>query len=105
MHQPVKLFVKLCVTGKIKQKSHDTNKDSAMTSDSYDDHELDELYSEAVKLVTESRIASVSAVQRHFKIGYNRSSTIIETMETDGIVSSAGSSGKRIVLAPPPVVP
>jgi S-DNA-T family DNA segregation ATPase FtsK/SpoIIIE len=54
-----------------------------------------------VKFVTESRIASISAIQRKFKIGYNRSSNIIEAMEADGIVSCAGSNGTRIVLAPP----
>lgn len=57
-----------------------------------------------MKFVTESREVSISAVQRKFKIGYNRSSTIIEAMEADGIVSSAGSDGKRFVLAPPPVM-
>jgi len=56
-----------------------------------------------VKLVTESRSASVSAVQRKFKIGYNRSSTIIEAMEAEGIVSSAGLNGTRTVLAPLPM--
>jgi S-DNA-T family DNA segregation ATPase FtsK/SpoIIIE len=77
---------------------------SAITLDSDNHPELDELYAEAVKFVTESRIASVSAVQRKFKIGYNRSSTIIEAMEAEGIVSCAEPHG-RVVLASPPVLP
>ena len=76
---------------------------SAISSDSDNNPEIDELYSEAVKFVTESRIASVSALQRRFKIGYNRSSTIIEAMEAEGIVSCAEPHGRRIVLAPPPM--
>lgn len=85
---------------KFKQKSHGNNEFSTI-SDSYNNPELDDLYAEAVKFVTESRIASISAIQRKFKIGYNRSSNIIEAMEADGIVSCAGSNGTRIVLAPP----
>jgi S-DNA-T family DNA segregation ATPase FtsK/SpoIIIE len=77
---------------------------SAITIDSFNDPEIDDLYAEAVKFVTESRIASVSAVQRRFKIGYNRSSTIMETMEAEGIVSCSELHGRRIVLAPPPVL-
>ena len=83
---------------------HDSNKESAITIDSYNNPEIDELYSEAVRFVTESRIASVSAVQRKFKIGYNRSSTIIEAMEAEGIVSSAEPHGRRVVLAPSPAL-
>jgi DNA segregation ATPase FtsK/SpoIIIE-like protein len=78
---------------------------SAITIDSLIDPELDDLYSEAVRFVTESRIASVSAVQRRFKIGYNRSSTIIEAMEAEGIVSCSEPHGRRVVLAPPTVLP
>lgn len=83
----------------------DFNEVSAITLHSENDPELDGLYSEAVKFVTESRIASVSAVQRKFKIGYNRSSTIIEAMEAEGIVSCAEPHGRRFVLAPVPVLP
>ena len=82
---------------KFKQKSHGNNEFSIVTNDS----DNDDLYAEAVRFVTESRIASISAIQRKFKIGYNRSSSIIEAMEADGIVSCAGSNGTRIVLAPP----
>ena len=65
--------------------------------------ESDALYDEAVMFVTESRKASISSVQRRFKVGYNRAATIIEAMEGAGIVSSAESNGSRVVLAPPPV--
>lgn len=65
--------------------------------------ETDALYDEAVAFVTESRKASISSVQRRFKVGYNRAATMIEDMEAAGIVSPAESNGSRVVLAPPPV--
>ncbi len=65
--------------------------------------EFDPLYDEAVRFVTESRKASISSVQRRFKVGYNRAATIIEAMETAGVVSTAENNGTRVVLAPPPV--
>jgi len=61
------------------------------------------LYDEAVQFVTETRKASISSVQRRFKVGYNRAATMIEDMEAAGVVSSAESNGSRVVLAPPPV--
>ncbi len=67
------------------------------------DAESDALYDEAVQFVTESRKASISSVQRRFKVGYNRAATMIESMEAAGVVSPAESNGSRIVLAPPPV--
>jgi len=67
------------------------------------DSESDALYDEAVQFVTESRKASISSVQRRFKVGYNRAATMIEDMEAAGIVSAAESNGSRVVLAPPPV--
>jgi S-DNA-T family DNA segregation ATPase FtsK/SpoIIIE len=76
---------------------------SAISSDSYNDPEFDDLYAEAVRFVTESRIASVSAVQRRFKIGYNRSSNLLDVMEADGIVSCSEPHGTRTVLASPPM--
>ena len=75
---------------------------SAITLDSDNHPELDDLYAEAVRFVTESRIASVSAVQRRFKIGYNRSSNLLDVMEASGIVSCAEPHGRRVVLAPLP---
>lgn len=67
------------------------------------DAESDALYDEAVQFVTESRKASISSVQRRFKVGYNRAATMIESMEAAGVVSPAESNGSRVVLAPPPV--
>ncbi len=67
------------------------------------DAEQDALYDEAVQFVTESRRASISAVQRRFKIGYNRAARLVEAMEAAGVVSSMGTNGAREVLAPPPV--
>jgi len=64
--------------------------------------ELDVLYDEAVKIVTESGKASISYVQRRLKIGYNRAARMIEEMEASGVVSSMQSNGQREVLAPPP---
>ncbi|MEA2118187.1 DNA translocase FtsK [Halovibrio sp. HP20-50] len=68
-----------------------------------DDAEQDALYDEAVQFVTETRKASISAVQRRFKIGYNRAARLVETMEGAGVVTSMGTNGAREVLAPPPV--
>ena len=66
------------------------------------DGDYDPLYDEAVAFVTESRKASVSSVQRKFKIGYNRAARLVEQMEADGVVTSPGHNGNREVLAPPP---
>ncbi|HOP17849.1 MAG TPA: DNA translocase FtsK, partial [Gammaproteobacteria bacterium] len=63
----------------------------------------DPLFDEAVNIVTESRRASVSGVQRRLKIGYNRAARLVEEMERIGIVTSADERGNREVLAPPPV--
>jgi len=65
--------------------------------------ELDPLYDEALKIVTESRRASISLVQRRLKIGYNRAARIMEEMEAAGVVSTMDQNGTREVLAPPPV--
>jgi S-DNA-T family DNA segregation ATPase FtsK/SpoIIIE len=67
-----------------------------------DDGESDPLFDQAVAFVTESRKASVSGVQRRFRIGYNRAARLVEQMEMSGIVSGAGHNGNREVLAPPP---
>ena len=66
------------------------------------DPEQDPLYDEAVKIVTESRKASISGVQRRLKIGYNRAARMIEAMEAAGLVGPLQSNGSREVLAPPP---
>ncbi|WP_346015673.1 DNA translocase FtsK 4TM domain-containing protein [Rheinheimera sp. 1928-s] len=67
-----------------------------------DEGESDPLFDQAVAFVTESRKASVSGVQRRFRIGYNRAARLVEQMEMSGIVSGAGHNGNREVLAPPP---
>jgi S-DNA-T family DNA segregation ATPase FtsK/SpoIIIE len=64
--------------------------------------DLDSLYDEAVSIVTETRKASISYVQRRLKIGYNRAARMIEEMENSGVVSQVQSNGSREVLAPPP---
>ncbi|EJP6252146.1 DNA translocase FtsK [Salmonella enterica] len=64
--------------------------------------ELDALFDQAVNFVTQKRKASISGVQRQFRIGYNRAARIIEQMEAQGIVSAQGNNGNREVLAPPP---
>ena len=66
------------------------------------DGEQDELYDQAVRIVTESRRASVSGIQRRLKIGYNRAARMVEEMERAGVVGELQSNGSREVLAPPP---
>lgn len=66
------------------------------------DTEQDPLYDEAVRIVTESRRASISGIQRRLKIGYNRAARMVETMEAAGVVGPQESNGNREVLAPPP---
>ena len=64
--------------------------------------ERDELYDQAVQIVTESRRASISGIQRRLKIGYNRAARMIEEMEAAGVVTEMQSNGMREVIAPPP---
>jgi len=59
------------------------------------------LYDKAVRIVTETRRASISGVQRHLRIGYNRAARLIEQMERDGVVSGPEHNGNRTVIAPP----
>lgn len=68
-----------------------------------EDAEQDALYDEVVQFVTETQRASISSVQRRFKIGYNRAARLVDAMESAGVVSPMGSNGAREVLAPPPV--
>lgn len=82
--------------------------ENAASSNGFDDTEgntedIDPLYDEAVRFVTETRKASISSVQRRLKVGYNRAARLIEEMERTGIVSAMESNGVRDVLAPPPV--
>ncbi|MGR9072711.1 MAG: DNA translocase FtsK [Gammaproteobacteria bacterium] len=75
---------------------------SGLGFNGFDDNESDSLYDEAVRFVTESRKASISSVQRRFKIGYNRAARMIEDMESAGVVSPPETNGSREVLAPAP---
>ena len=68
-----------------------------------DTEDIDPLFDDAVRIVTESRRASVSGVQRRLKIGYNRAARLVEEMERIGIVTTADNKGNREVLAPPPI--
>ena len=85
----------------ITQSSEDSDFLSAST-DLGEGEGDDALYDEAVKFVTESRKASISAVQRKLRIGYNRAARMIESMEAAGVVSEMGHNGSREVIAPPP---
>ncbi len=76
---------------------------SSPSSFSSEEGDTDELYDQAIVVVTEARKASISLVQRRLKIGYNRAARLIEQMEAQGVVSSVQSNGTREVLAPPPV--
>ncbi|MBT8419229.1 MAG: DNA translocase FtsK 4TM domain-containing protein [Gammaproteobacteria bacterium] len=80
----------------------DTIAFGAGLTDDDDDPEADPLYDQAVRIVTETRRASISGVQRRLKIGYNRAARMVEQMELAGIVSPLESNGNREVLAPPP---
>jgi S-DNA-T family DNA segregation ATPase FtsK/SpoIIIE len=62
--------------------------------------EADPLYDEAVAIVVKTRKASISSVQRHLRIGYNRAARLIEQMEMAGLVSAMETNGNRTVLAP-----
>jgi S-DNA-T family DNA segregation ATPase FtsK/SpoIIIE len=88
----------------ITRESADSGDSFSLSSGSTgNDTETDALYDEAVQFVTETRKASISSVQRRFKVGYNRAATMIEDMEAAGVVSAAESNGSRVVLAPAPV--
>lgn len=84
--------------------SGETTEENLLPGETLEDEndEADPLFDQAVSFVTESRKASVSGVQRRFRIGYNRAARLVETMEQIGIVSGPGHNGNREVLAPPP---
>jgi S-DNA-T family DNA segregation ATPase FtsK/SpoIIIE len=75
---------------------------SGMATENGGSAEDDPLYDQALRLVTETRRASISAVQRQLRVGYNRAARMIEAMEQAGVVGPLQSNGKREVLAPPP---
>jgi DNA segregation ATPase FtsK/SpoIIIE, S-DNA-T family len=76
--------------------------DSGLPQDGEDGDGDTQLYDKAVAIVTQTRRASISGVQRHLRIGYNRAARLIEQMEHDGVVSAPQHNGNREVLAPPP---
>ena len=76
--------------------------DDGFTMGAPDTEDVDELYDQALRIVTETRRASISGVQRQLKIGYNRAARMIEEMERVGVVGPLQSNGSREVLAPPP---
>ena len=80
-----------------------TDWNADLSIDEGGDSEADPLYDQAVRIVTESRRASISGVQRRLKIGYNRAARLVEAMQEAGVVSAPQSNGNREVLAPPPV--
>lgn len=86
----------------ITQASDDTDTGMPGMGGGGEGEEDDALYDEAVRFVTESRKASISAVQRKLRIGYNRAARMIESMEAAGVVSEMSSNGSREVIAPPP---
>jgi len=81
------------------------NESTSSQYSGYVNDELDPLFDEAVQIVTSTRRASISSIQRRMRIGYNRAARIIEDMEASGIVSSMNSAGNREVLAPEPIEP
>ena len=76
----------------------DVTKSLEAVQNSSESNEDDDLYDQAVEFVVESRRASISSIQRKFRIGYNRAARLIETMEENGIVSPMNSNGSREVL-------
>ncbi|MDO9423591.1 MAG: DNA translocase FtsK 4TM domain-containing protein [Methylobacter sp.] len=87
----------------ITRELSDSTDGYSMSGGNGGDSESDALYDEAVQFVTETRKASISSVQRRFKVGYNRAATMIEDMEAAGVVSPPENNGSRVVLAPAPV--
>ncbi|SMM98266.1 Cell division protein FtsK [uncultured Candidatus Thioglobus sp.] len=84
--------------------AHSESSDShESTNNAENGDEMDKLYDEAVQIVTSTRKASISSLQRRLRIGYNRAARIIDDMESAGVVSSMNSAGNRQVLAPEPI--
>jgi DNA segregation ATPase FtsK/SpoIIIE, S-DNA-T family len=102
VHQVVEFIKKNAEPNYLEEITQDQSNDGDMTIGDASDAETDPLYDQAVQIVTESRRASVSGVQRRLKIGYNRAARIVEAMEAAGVVSAMQGNGSREVLAPPP---
>ena len=101
VHQVVEFLKKTGPANYLEEITQERS-DSGDISTASDSSELDSLYDEAVAFVTESRKASISSVQRRFKVGYNRAARMIEEMEAQGVVSAPQAGGSREVIAPPP---
>ncbi len=102
VHQVVEFIKKNAEPNYLEEITQDQSNDSDIAIGDVSDAESDPLYDQAVQIVTESRRASVSGVQRRLKIGYNRAARIVEAMEAAGVVSAMQGNGSREVLAPPP---
>ncbi|MGY6276988.1 DNA translocase FtsK [Methylomonas sp. MgM2] len=102
VHRVVEFMKKTGPTDYLDEITQERTDSGELTSLDSDESENDPIYDQAVAFVTESRKASISSVQRRFKIGYNRAARIIEDMENAGVVSPAETNGSREVLAPPP---
>ncbi|WP_150047993.1 DNA translocase FtsK [Methylomonas rhizoryzae] len=102
VHQVVEFLKQTGPADYLEEITQERNDNGEVAGAESDGGEMDSLYDEAVAFVTQSRKASISSVQRRFKIGYNRAARIIEEMENAGVVSPAETNGTREVLAPPP---
>jgi len=102
VHQVVEFLKQTGPADYLEEITQERNDNGEVAGTESDGGEMDSLYDEAVAFVTQSRKASISSVQRRFKIGYNRAARIIEEMENAGVVSPAETNGTREVLAPPP---
>ncbi|OQW78760.1 MAG: cell division protein FtsK [Proteobacteria bacterium ST_bin11] len=102
VHRVVEFLKKTGPTNYLDEITQERSDSGEVAGLDSEDSESDALYDEAVAFVTESRKASISSVQRRFKIGYNRAARIIEDMENAGVVSTPETNGSREVLAPPP---
>ena len=100
VHKIVEFLKQTAPTNYLEEITQERSDTGEMVSEGGDEAEMDSLYDEAVMFVTESRKASISSVQRKFKVGYNRAARMIEDMENSGIVSMPEGNGSREVLAP-----
>ncbi|WP_031433406.1 DNA translocase FtsK [Methylomarinum vadi] len=102
VHQVVEFLKKTGPADYLEEITQERSDSGEIAGSESVDAEMDSLYDEAVQFVTESRKASISSVQRRFKVGYNRAARMIEDMEAAGVVSAPEGNGSREVLAPPP---
>jgi S-DNA-T family DNA segregation ATPase FtsK/SpoIIIE len=106
VHQIVEFIKKTAPTNYLSETTQEYTESgdgSYVSSGEAGDAEQDELYDQVVMFVTQSRKASISSVQRKFRVGYNRAATIIEAMELAGVIGAAEGNGSRQVLAPGPI--